>query len=212
MGRMANQSTPPTMRWHVLRKAQGRGDALVVVLARHGDLGFARRLARHWGEAVPHAHFVTARSEFQSGRDFPSEFDRALWNEARRLGLQPSQIILVGHGEAAHFAFERVLHGGLAGLGAILVDMPAVPVPPGVPAMGAVLRFLRHDVPDAPHDRAFDLMVHALRQSAFDLRSMALPAGGDPAGRALGSFLIELVAKASGYRSLSSPPSFESKP
>jgi hypothetical protein len=75
--------------------------------------------------------------------------------------------------------------------------------------MGAALRFLLHGAANAPHDRAFDLMVHALRQSAFDLRTMTLPAGADPAGRALGSFLIELVARASGYRSLPSPPSLK---
>jgi hypothetical protein len=67
-----------------LRKAQGRGDA------------------------VPHAHFLIARSEFHADRDFLRGFDRALWNKARRLGLQPSQIILVGHGDAARFAFELV--------------------------------------------------------------------------------------------------------
>lgn len=210
-------TTPSTLRWHALRKAQGRIDALIVVLARRHDLAFARALAQRWGEAVPHGHFVAARADFQAGN---MPLDTMLWGKARTSGLQPSQIILVGVEEAARCAFDLVVNGSLAGLSAILVDMAPALAAPVLPAMGAALRFVRHaraDEADSPDLPAFEAMIHGLRQASFDLRTITLPEGPDPASRAIGTFLIELVARVSLYRSMpplvpAVPPSAESQP
>lgn len=211
---MITPASPLPIRWYTLRQAQGRRDALVAVLARPQDLPFARTLAARWGQAVPHCHFVAGRADFHTGRAPAPGLGASLGAKLRRLKVAPAQTILIGVGEAARCAFDLVVFGGLVGLGAILVDIPvktapvfAAPVPP---TMGAALRLLRQDGDGDPDRRDFDAMLHALRQAAIDYRTMSLPQDPDAVGRAIGGFLIELVARASWHRSLS-PSSPESQ-
>lgn len=192
---MLTQTVPLPIRWHALRKAQGRLDALVVVLARPQDLPFARALAGGWGQAVPHCHFVAGRADFHPDQGQIRDLGTSLGAKLRRLKLGPAQTILIGVGEAARCAFDLVMQSALAGLSAILVDMVPVSVAALAPPMGSALRFLRRD--GDPHHRDADAMLHGLRQTAIDLRSMTLPPGPDAISRAIGGFLIELVARAS---------------
>jgi hypothetical protein len=202
---MFTVTAPMSIRWHALRKAQGRLDALVVVLARPQDLAFARTLAARWGHAVPHCHFVAGRGDFHVGRVPARNLGALLGAKLRRLKVPPAQTILIGVGEAARCAFDLVVLGALAGLGAIVVDMApvsAMPVLPVLPPMGAALRFLCHAPADDRERRDFDTMLRGLRQTAIDLRIMTLPPGPDAASRAIGGFLIELVARADWSRSI----------
>jgi hypothetical protein len=77
-----------------------------------------------------------------------------------------------------------------------------MPVLPVLPPMGAALRFLCHAPADDRERRDFDTMLRGLRQTAIDLRIMTLPPGPDAASRAIGGFLIELVARADWSRSI----------
>lgn len=201
---MFTVTAPMPIRWHALRKAQGRLDALVVVLARPQDLAFARTLAARWGQAVPHCHFVAGRGDFHAGRVPARNLGASLGAKLRRLKVPPAQTVLIGVGEAARCAFDLVMLGALAGLGAIVVDMAPVSVLPVSPPMGATLRFLCHAPAYDRERRDFDTMLRGLRQTAIDLRTMTLPPGPDAASRAIGGFLIELVARAGWSRSIPS--------
>lgn len=173
----------------------------MLVLFAKGDLSHAEDLARDWAEAVPRSAFAGLETDLESCRITLAPLRERILDEAAKLGLGPLQIIIVGSGKAGQRALDLVLLGIVRGVGAIIVDIPPGPIPisPGG-VMGSV-RFVQHRQPDDPDGGHFDALVQALRLSSLDIRIIALPEGPDPASRALGTFLVELVANASRHRS-----------
>jgi hypothetical protein len=114
-------------------------------------------------------------------------------------------LVLVGQAGAASAVLDLALGGGLGGVGAILIDLPPEAPRHRIDPIRRVFRFVQHGAPDAPHSAHADHTLHALRQAGHDIRTIALPDAPEPTGRAIGAFLVELVARASRHHAIAHP-------
>jgi len=115
--------------------------------------------------------------------------------------MQFGQLVLLGRHNAGRIALNLILEGALACAGIVGVDIPcASPRTPIVPTTASI-RLVAHDGEQNRTNGAN--LIDALRRSDIDTRIMMLPSVGldgvEATVRAAGTFLFELVAKASSY-------------
>lgn len=189
--------------WHRLEMPHGTVEALVLVLCAPGKRATATRFARRWAPVVPHSAFAGLEVEPAYAEATFARLRELIALEVSNLGLGANQLILVGAGEMGQCALNLAVLGVVPGVSAIVIDIPPGITPVGTPAVRAFLRFVQSHQ-GKPLDRLhFDKMMQILHRASFDVRSVALSdgPGPDPAHRAVGAFLVELVANAGHYRS-----------
>jgi hypothetical protein len=177
----------------------GAPAALVVVLfVGPGEAPDALAFAEHWQRAVPEAAFVGIELDPTATSD---AVRRAATDLAIARAIDPTQVVFVGSGDAGRLAVHSVLEGGLTGAAVIGLDIVARSPCPPVRWSAAMVRLVQHCSDDDPRVSNLKALVDAMRRQELDVRSMVLPksARTDPAVamRAVGSFLVEAVAKAS---------------
>jgi predicted esterase len=182
--------------------AAGLPDALIVILfaARDGaaePLGFAR----HWQPTVPQAAFVGVELDAAAPRTGLAALRRAAAEAARARSIHPSQIILFGTGAAGRLAVDGVLQQTIPAAGVIGLDIPLASAPSHLRPTATMVRLVQHTADDDPQATRVHALIAAMQRNGIDVRSMILPHGapGSPSVvmRAGGTFLVELVAKAS---------------
>ena len=188
----------------------GGAPAALVTIPFLGPEGAARAVAfaERWQAAVPEAAFVGI--ELDPAVD-PRLLRHAASEAAAARAMDSGQLVLFGTGAAGLVAVHSVLRGLLPGAGVIGLDISGEPETPPVLASAAVVRLVQHCGEDDPRANRLHALVDEMRRHELDVRSMVLPslARTDPAVamRATGTFLVELVARASRI-----PPSSGSRP
>lgn len=176
-----------------------RCDALVLILQGEGDPQPAERLADRLRSAMPRSEFALFEVDLAGSEGLP-ELDIALTETCVQLGLQPSQVVLLGHGRTARLALDAALKGAHPISGAVVVCPP-----PDADAPMARWRLVRvrilHRVSDAVTDTRLRGLLDSLRARQLDVRCMFLPAADRMSEEMLlhaaEVFLVELVASAS---------------
>jgi predicted esterase len=195
---------PPRLRLHDFGSGHAAvlPDALIVILfgARDGaaqTLGFAR----HWQPTVPQAAFVGVELDAAAPRTGLAALRRAAAEAARAHSIHPSQIILFGTGATGRLAVDGVLQQTIPAAGVIGLDISLAPAPSRLRPTATLVRLVQHTADDDPQATHVRALIGAMQRHDIDVRSMILPQGapGSPSAamRAGGTFLVELVAKAS---------------
>ena len=187
--------------WHRLEMPHGTVEALVLVLCAPGKRATATRFARRWAPVVPHSAFAGLEVEPAYAEATFARLRALIALEVANLGLGANQLILVGAGEMGQCALNLAVLGVVPGVSAIVIDIPPGTIPMGAPTVRAFLRFVQSRQGSHLDRLFFDKMIQVLRSASFDVRSVVLSDGPDPAQRAVGGFLVELVANAGHYRS-----------
>ncbi len=180
----------------------GRSEALVLCLCPSGQSAAMQALAQPWTMLAPRSAFAVLELELPLGEAGEQQALALIDAEVGALGLSMPQLVLVGQGAAASAALDLALENGLAGVGAILIDLPPEAPRQRIDPIRRVFRFVQHGAPEAPHSAHADHTLHALRQAGHDIRTIALPDAPEPTGRAIGAFLVELVARASRHHAI----------
>jgi hypothetical protein len=174
--------------------------AALIIVVFFASEGAARAVAfaEQWQPAVPEATFV--------GIELDSEVDPHLLGSAARdaaaaRAIESTQIVLFGAGAAGRLAVTSIVQGLLPGASVVGLDISADWERPRVLTSVAMVRLIEHCTEDDPRASRLKALVDDMRCHELDVRSMVLPnaAQANPtvAVRATGTFLVELVAKAS---------------
>lgn len=191
-------------QWHLLLTPKTDVEALVVILFFKGERTNALRLMRQWTGVIPHCAFAGLEIDPRFTEIGFTHLRRMIGVEASRLGVGTNQLIMIGMGPLGRCALDLAARGVVPGISAIIIDIPDDPVATvPAPAVRTCLRFVQYRSTGDVRRPGFDAMVRMLRRSCFDVRVVALSSGPDPATRAIGGFLVELVANAGHYRSRS---------
>jgi hypothetical protein len=199
-GTMANR-----LRLHDFSSGVGAGalpHALIVTLFAAGESGEQALLfARQWQPAVPRAAFVGIELDTMVRRTEIAALRRAAAETAAGRSIQPSQIILLGSGEAGRLAVDLVLRAAILCAGVLGLDISLEEALPRVLPSATMVRLVQHSMDDHPQAARFRVLIEAMQRRHLNVRSMILPhvAQATPAvtRRAGATFLVELVANAS---------------
>jgi hypothetical protein len=178
----------------------GGAPAALVVVVFVGPKGTpdALAFAEHWQPAVPEAAFVGIELDPTATSD---AVRRAATDLAMARAIDPTHVVFVGSGDAGRLAAYSILQGTLTGAGVIGLDIVAGSPCPRVLSSATMVRLVQHCTDDDPHVSKLKALVDAMRPQELDVRSMVLPksarADSAVAMRAVGTFLVEVVAKAS---------------
>jgi hypothetical protein len=190
----------PVQRWHQLSEAEGVAEALVIVSCDPADVACAQAFAARSGRVVPRCAFAAFEAGHRAGRMVFTPVQEIVEREAHALGLALPQIVLIGAGRAGQYVLDLTLCNALPGVHVIVVDLPPGGVVISLPLAQGSFRFVQHRWPDDPEGYRFDHTIHALRDACLDIRTMVLPNDPGATERAIGTFLVELVARASRHR------------
>jgi hypothetical protein len=190
-----------TLRLHDFSSGVGASalpHALIVTLFAAGESGEQALLfARQWQPAVPRAAFVGIELDTMVRRTEIA----ALRRTAAGRSIQPSQIILLGGGEAGRLAVDLALRAAILCAGVLGVDISLEEALPRVLPSATPVRLVQHSMDDHPQTARFRALIEAMQRRHLNVRSMILPhvAQATPAvtRRAGATFLVELVANAS---------------
>ncbi|MGL5168343.1 MAG: hypothetical protein ACRC9K_20860 [Afipia sp.] len=115
--------------------------------------------------------------------------------------MQPGQLVLLGWRNAGRLALNLVLNGALTCAGIVAVDIPCATPRGTIAPMTAGIRLVLHEGEVSRTDEGN--LINVLRREHADTRIMMLPSVGfdvaEATVRATGTFLFELVAKASSH-------------
>jgi pimeloyl-ACP methyl ester carboxylesterase len=118
-----------------------------------------------------------------------------------RRHMQSGQLVLLGWRNAGRIALNLVLNGALTCAGIVGVDIPCAAPQGAIAPMTAGIRLVLHEGEVSRTDGGN--LTHALRREHADTRIMMLPSVGfdvaEATVRATGTFLFELIAKASSH-------------
>lgn len=176
--------------------------ALVAVVTGDpdGETGGPIDLAR-WKRVSPLADWI-----WIDMREAPPSSDgawlrRKLSELTDRRRMQPGQLVLLGWRNAGRIALNLVLDGTLTCAGIVGVDIPCATPQGTIAPMTAGIRLVLHGGEVSHTDEGN--LVNVLRREHADARIMMLPSVGfdvaEATVRATGTFLFELVAKASSH-------------
>lgn len=197
----------PSARWHHVTVARSpQREALVLCLCTSGECVRTEAMVQPWALLVPRSGFAVLELELPLTDVIRQHVLALIASEVAGLGLSVPQLVLVGHGEAASAVLELALSRTLAGAGAILIDLPRGGGRLGKAQSRSAFRFVQHDAPDTTQSLHVDQTVHALRQAGHDIRTIGLPNAAEPTERAIGAFLVELVARASRHHTIARAP------
>ncbi|WP_157098745.1 hypothetical protein [Novosphingobium rosa] len=182
-----------------------RSEALVLCLCASGDSAATQALAQPWTLLAPRSAFAVIELDLPLSETARQQALALIADGMALRGLSVPHLVLVGQGDAASAALDLALGGGLAGVGAILIDLPPQAPRHRTDQTRSVFRFVQHPAPGTPHSVHVDQTLHALRQDGHDIRTIALPDAPEPTGRAIGAFLVELVARASRHHAIARP-------
>ncbi|UAK23188.1 hypothetical protein [Sphingomonas nostoxanthinifaciens] len=196
---ISNPSTP--LRWHSF-EAPPATETLALIICEAGSLPHARSFAAHWASLVPGCAFAGLETNLAYRQIAFAPVRELVEHETKRLGLDPLQIVLIGFGMAGQRALDLALCNVLGNVSAIIVDLPPDGVVVGLPPAQGAFRFVQHHRDADPDGRFFEELIHTLRRSAIDIRTMILPVGVGATDRAIQTFLVELVARASRYHAV----------
>ncbi len=184
------------------RTTGSRAQALVAVVTGNpdGEAGEPVDLAR-WKRVNPLADWIRIDM-----KDAPRSSDgawlrRQLSELTDRRHMQPGQLVLLGCRNAGRIALNLVLNGALTCAGIVAVDVPCAAPRDTIAPMTAGIRLVLHEGEVSRTDEGN--LVNVLRREHADTRIMMLPSVGfdvaEATVRATGTFLFELVAKASSH-------------
>lgn len=193
--------TPSLPRWHSHGAPKSTSEALILSVCDGDGLLAAAHFAERWAAIVPRSAFAAFQMDLASRKIMFAPIQKMVQQEAGKIGLALSQIVLVGFGPAGLRALDLAICNALSDVHVIAVDLPpSSSVGVGLPPARGAFRFVQHRRADDPDGKHFDHTIHLLRDACLDIRTMVLPDGPDPTDRAIGSFLVELVARASRYQ------------
>jgi hypothetical protein len=188
------------LRWHSFFVPLMTTEALVVHIGEKGEVERGRAFAAHWTDVVPRSAFAAVEVDL-SRRHIGFAPVQAMFRAASKdLGVDLSQIVLIGSGYAALRALDLALCNALRDVHVIAVDLPPSGVVIGLTPVRGAFRFVQHRRLDDPGELHFGHTAHLLREACLDVRTIILPDEPDPTNRAIGTFLVELVARASRYQ------------
>jgi hypothetical protein len=182
--------------------AGGRPDALILILFAADDgAAHAMVFARHWQPTVPRAAFVGLELDAGVRRSDRAALRRAAAEATTACSIQPSRIILFGTGAAGRLAVDLMLQAVIPGAGVIGLDITLESALSRVRSTAAMVRLVQHRTDDDPRATRAHALIAAMQRQDVNVRSMVLPnvaqASPSVTMRACGTFLVELVAKAS---------------
>ncbi|HEY2658103.1 MAG TPA: hypothetical protein VGI79_00155 [Caulobacteraceae bacterium] len=179
----------------------GPVEALTVILFQENQKAEAEDLARQWAPAIPRSAFAGLELDLTSRRIDLVRLRVLLAEAADKYGLQGSQVVLLGAGQAGRLAIDLALLGVIPGASVITLDIPLESAPTTLAPSPAFVRMVQHSSPDDPQGARFHAVVEALQRRQVNIQSMLLPdleaATRRATLRAAGAFLAELVANAS---------------
>ncbi len=184
------------------RTTGSRAQALVAVVTGGADeeTGGPVDLVR-WRRVNPLADWIRIDM-----REAPRSSDgawlrRQLSELTDRRHMQPGQLVLLGWRNAGRIALDLVLNGALTCAGIVAVDIPCATPRGTIAPMTAGIRLVLHEGEVSRTDEGN--LINVLRREHADTRIMMLPSVGfdvaEATVRATGTFLFELVAKASSH-------------
>jgi hypothetical protein len=113
--------------------------------------------------------------------------------------MRPAQLVILGRGRSGRLALDRVLDGSLRCAGTVLLDIPLGAPDAEIGGTFAAIRLVHHARDGSGPGGA--ALIETIHRKGIDLRSITLPALAhdreQTLTRAAGTFLVELVARAS---------------
>lgn len=190
-------ATLPLPRWTPFGAPKPIAEALVIQVIEPGSIAGANMLAERWSDLFPRSAFAGIELDLGARRIALAPIQEAVWRAAKRLEVAFPQIVMVGVDRAALRILDVALCGGLADVNAVLIDLPSAGIVVGHPPPRGAFRFVQHRPPDDPDGRLFDGTMQTLRAASLDIRTMVIPDDAATTDRAVDTFLVELVTRAS---------------
>lgn len=202
MSKKPDTRTAPSAPFDDRPTSGSRAQALVAVLTGDPDGEPAKPLdLARWKSVNPLADWIRIDM-----REAPPSSNGA-WLRGQlselldRRHMQPAQMVLLGRRNAGRAALNLVLDGSLTCAGIVGVDIPCAAPRGTIAPMTAGIRLVLHEGKVSRTDEGN--LINVLRREHADTRIMMLPSVGfdvaEATVRATGTFLFELIAKASSH-------------